>query len=371
MSMDQGRRSFTAFQNCINLTPLPRAQVPFSSNASAVEGPFSNDNTSESAIDGELSTLATSAPNRYVPLELRHHSTHDGIFSGIWSNRADNHMNNIESHSSEAEISGSYRASNFPDRLPRLQDEQQEGLTDDWNPEYWPSGQLVPSTVRPKALNLNALFGSTVSTVSIATTASSHTSTSSSEPTAMESSPEETPSPSDEEEQSVDEPVQTTTRHMLPSSRPIRYSDSESAETNKPRRYRRARASTPVISAVANTRSHTLIKVDPVPEAEDDKRESLSPPVDADLELGLPEGSSRSEQNKFLVRARMAGMSYKGILSKGNFTDAESTLRGRFRTLTKDKKDRVRKPIWTANDVCKFQDFVEILGLTFVSSYAS
>lgn len=60
---------------------------------------------------------------------------------------------------------------------------------------------------------------------------------------------------------------------------------------------------------------------------------------------------SRSAKDDFLVRSKLAGMTYREIRRKGNFTEAESTLRGRFRTLTKDKEARVRKPEWQENDV--------------------
>lgn len=59
----------------------------------------------------------------------------------------------------------------------------------------------------------------------------------------------------------------------------------------------------------------------------------------------------RDAKDDFLVRSKLAGMSYKDIRVKGDFTEAESTLRGRFRTLTKHKNARVRKPEWTDNDV--------------------
>jgi hypothetical protein len=55
----------------------------------------------------------------------------------------------------------------------------------------------------------------------------------------------------------------------------------------------------------------------------------------------------------FLVQSKRAGMSYKEIKSRGNFSEAESTLRGRFRTLTKDKGSRVRKPEWEERDVSR------------------
>ena len=54
----------------------------------------------------------------------------------------------------------------------------------------------------------------------------------------------------------------------------------------------------------------------------------------------------------FLVRCKRRGMSYKEIKTKGGFMEAESTLRGRFRTLTKPKEERVRKPAWQESDVC-------------------
>jgi hypothetical protein len=59
----------------------------------------------------------------------------------------------------------------------------------------------------------------------------------------------------------------------------------------------------------------------------------------------------RDAKDDFLVRSKLAGMSYKDIRRKGEFTEAESTLRGRFRTLTKHKTARVRKPEWNDNDV--------------------
>ncbi|KAI0841608.1 hypothetical protein F5Y06DRAFT_293308 [Hypoxylon sp. FL0890] len=64
----------------------------------------------------------------------------------------------------------------------------------------------------------------------------------------------------------------------------------------------------------------------------------------------IPDGA-RSAKDDFLVRSKLSGMTYREIRRKGNFTEAESTLRGRFRTLTKDKEARVRKPEWQDNDI--------------------
>lgn len=58
-----------------------------------------------------------------------------------------------------------------------------------------------------------------------------------------------------------------------------------------------------------------------------------------------------SAKDAFLVRSKRAGMSYKEIKEKGRFSEAESTLRGRYRTLTKRKELRVRKPEWKTKDV--------------------
>ena len=52
-----------------------------------------------------------------------------------------------------------------------------------------------------------------------------------------------------------------------------------------------------------------------------------------------------------LVQLKREGYSYKDIKRKGNFKEAESTLRGRFRTLTKSKEERVRRPCWTEKDL--------------------
>lgn len=62
----------------------------------------------------------------------------------------------------------------------------------------------------------------------------------------------------------------------------------------------------------------------------------------------------RSERDDYLVRSKRSGMTYKEIRKAGGFTEAESTLRGRFRTLTKPKEARVRKPEFQEIDVSFF-----------------
>lgn len=64
------------------------------------------------------------------------------------------------------------------------------------------------------------------------------------------------------------------------------------------------------------------------------------------------QNTSRSTaRDLFLIECKRRGMSYKEIKRIGHFEEAESTLRGRFRTLTKSKEQRVRKPKWEDGDV--------------------
>ncbi|KAI1115124.1 hypothetical protein F5Y14DRAFT_147017 [Nemania sp. NC0429] len=68
----------------------------------------------------------------------------------------------------------------------------------------------------------------------------------------------------------------------------------------------------------------------------------------------VPMGSDdveRDAKNRYLVESKLAGMTYREIRLQGGFTEAESTLRGRFRTLTKSKDQRVRKPEWQEKDI--------------------
>lgn len=65
----------------------------------------------------------------------------------------------------------------------------------------------------------------------------------------------------------------------------------------------------------------------------------------------IPPNALRSEKDKFLVQARDSNMTYREIKQQGGFSEAESTLRGRYRALTKEKEARVRKPEWSSIDV--------------------
>lgn len=62
--------------------------------------------------------------------------------------------------------------------------------------------------------------------------------------------------------------------------------------------------------------------------------------------------STRKAEDEFLLDCKdRRKMSYRAIKALGGFREAESTLRGRYRTLSKLKEERVRKPEWSERDV--------------------
>lgn len=67
-----------------------------------------------------------------------------------------------------------------------------------------------------------------------------------------------------------------------------------------------------------------------------------------------------------LVHLRDLGWSYARIRKEGGFHQGESTLRGRYRTLTKPKDRRVRKPEWKRNDVSRRGKVVVRTGILII-----
>lgn len=59
----------------------------------------------------------------------------------------------------------------------------------------------------------------------------------------------------------------------------------------------------------------------------------------------------RRTQDELLIECRRANISYKDIKEQYGFEQSISTLRGRYRNLTKQRHERVRKPNWTPMDV--------------------
>ncbi|KAF5873457.1 uncharacterized protein Bfra_004917 [Botrytis fragariae] len=366
MGIDQGRGSFTAFQNCRTSTPLSMGHGSFSGNISTTDR-FSNDNTTPSIDYDDVHKSNTDRLDTYESLASGS-VTHDGILGDWWSIENGNVMNKINDHLNG--MVASYIPI-FPHGLPRPQDDELENFEETWNDGWvkeseWPPAPFIPSTIKPRALNLSASFTSTASTT---TRASSQASAFSPESTVVTSTSDYTASPS-AEGLTEDHIPQSRSRHMLPSSRPARNDDiiskrfdEDETATDRPVENRHPSASTP-ISAIRNTRSHRIIKND-----FEIKHSNVPLTPKNDLLDGKPSSTigntpllTRFEQNDFLIRSRQAGMSYKAIRSNGNFAAAESTLRGRFRTLTKDKKDRVRQPKWTDNDIQLLSKAVKKLG---------
>jgi hypothetical protein len=79
----------------------------------------------------------------------------------------------------------------------------------------------------------------------------------------------------------------------------------------------------------------------------------------------------RALQDRILIECRSNGEGYGKIMQRLNFTGAESTLRGRYRTLTKAKKDRVRKPVWRLRDVSPSAPLDSTVPLMMIPGSAS
>ncbi|KAJ5371925.1 hypothetical protein N7517_003931 [Penicillium concentricum] len=93
--------------------------------------------------------------------------------------------------------------------------------------------------------------------------------------------------------------------------------------------------------------------------------EEQSPQESGEEQSGIYTGLHYSdERNTFLIDCKRRGLSYKDIKRVGRFKEAESTLRGRYRTLTKSKDQRVRKPKWQDKDIRLLCEAVSIHGET-------
>ncbi len=81
---------------------------------------------------------------------------------------------------------------------------------------------------------------------------------------------------------------------------------------------------------------------------------SLAHSPASNRQFGPRNGQRDTSKDEFLVRCKARGMSYKQIKELGKFEEAESTLRGRYRALTKPKEARLRKPEWGDREVSLF-----------------
>jgi hypothetical protein len=82
----------------------------------------------------------------------------------------------------------------------------------------------------------------------------------------------------------------------------------------------------------------------------DDASKSAESQLGADEVEEANNARRRKEEDAFIISMRKQGMKFKDIMKLGGFTLAESTIRGRYRMLTKPKHERVRKPIWRKRD---------------------
>ncbi|KAL4916705.1 hypothetical protein BDW62DRAFT_218639 [Aspergillus aurantiobrunneus] len=69
-------------------------------------------------------------------------------------------------------------------------------------------------------------------------------------------------------------------------------------------------------------------------------------------------------RNALLIEYKRRGLSYRDIKKIGGFKEAESTLRGRYRTLTKSKEQRVRRPYWHEKDIRLLCEAVDVYSNT-------
>lgn len=81
-----------------------------------------------------------------------------------------------------------------------------------------------------------------------------------------------------------------------------------------------------------------------VPRREDDRAQS-NPESASDFH------AQRRADDAILLEGKRNGLTYKDIRKKLHKKCAESTLRGRYRSLTKARQERVRKPVWREKDV--------------------
>ena len=81
-------------------------------------------------------------------------------------------------------------------------------------------------------------------------------------------------------------------------------------------------------------------------------------------QLGARGSQRNTSTDALLVRMRAEGKSYKEIKGVLGLDEAESTLRGRHRSLTKPKDARVRKPEWKPHDVSRSSMIQELCILT-------
>jgi hypothetical protein len=107
-------------------------------------------------------------------------------------------------------------------------------------------------------------------------------------------------------------------------------------------------SSLPDTGSLQDVEGQAPAAVEDTSDESDDEDSDSTPDVN---ELAINEATHRRERDRYLLKKRAEGYSYREIKRMGKFREAESTLRGRVRVLTKDKSERVRRPEWNQQDV--------------------
>jgi hypothetical protein len=257
------------------------------------------------------------------------------------------------------------------DGLPRCQNDfQQPQYCDAWNNSYssgddWASDPIHSNAVKPEALT----FSSPSATMS----------SSGSSQGGMQSFPGSSSGANAEEDRSdywghqtlsVREPPPAIRRprHPLPNSAPTSHKVvpmlpsndyASSKATNRPSKKKskpaghshRIRGPSPTYTAPITRRASLRSEMEFAGSAAQKKIVSKPQHPSTKSSATTQAMHRRNAKDDFLIKNKLNGMSYKDIRRQGNFAEAESTLRGRFRTLTKHKSARVRDPKWLEIDV--------------------
>ncbi|KAI8671687.1 hypothetical protein NCS57_00644500 [Fusarium keratoplasticum] len=70
-----------------------------------------------------------------------------------------------------------------------------------------------------------------------------------------------------------------------------------------------------------------------------------------DIRSFPPPDHTRESRDQYLIDRRADGYTYREIKEAGGYDEAEPTLRGKWRTLTKEPEQRLRKPKWEQHDL--------------------
>ena len=348
---------FTPFSSVLSLSQQPSSYH----DASGVSDMLSNDKTSPKTVYSSYAS-SSSTSTSIDPLSLVVPVPSAGIPSknAWWSETP---------HQNKDQCQGTYEMVAAQDALPRDYHRQEQHWNNSWNTEgaltsNWAAQSIDPITISPKALTLNvssaALSSSGSSQGGLLCLSDSSSGRSSGDENSDFSGPETlsvVPRPVQRPRQILPDSIPPS-RRVIPS---IPNNDFASSKTTQKRSmkaksgsHRRRRSSPSRISLEAELhyqKSSAPKRIEPKPEAPSARQWTASPPSTQSAAT-VQAMHHRDAKDDFLVRSKLAGMSYKDIRRQGKFTEAESTLRGRFRTLTKHKTARVRKPEWDENDVC-------------------